>query len=120
MASYTESRHLGFSGSVLWELGMHGQYITETHNRLTTAVATRPDGRGRTGHQLQRARLIMVTGDPLEAVALSTQALDWAGPLRSARVIVKLRDLNRLAEPHANLPEVADLRTRLRTTLAAA
>jgi len=25
MASYTESRHLGFSGSVLWELGMRGQ-----------------------------------------------------------------------------------------------
>jgi hypothetical protein len=120
MASYTESRHLGFSGSVLWELGMHGQYITETHNRLTTAIATRPEGRARTGSQIKLASLIMVTGDPLEAVALGTQALDWAGPLRSARVIVKLRDLNRLAEPHANLPEVADLRARLRTTLAAA
>ncbi|MGH3932729.1 MAG: XRE family transcriptional regulator, partial [Pseudonocardiaceae bacterium] len=52
MASYTESRHLGFSGGVLWELGMHGQYITQTHDRLTKAVATRAAGRARTGSQL--------------------------------------------------------------------
>ena len=64
MASYTESRHLGFSGSVLWELGMHGQYIGETRHRLTTSVTTRPDGRGRTDAQLHHASLIMVTGDP--------------------------------------------------------
>ncbi|MGH3912611.1 MAG: XRE family transcriptional regulator [Pseudonocardiaceae bacterium] len=119
MASYTESLHLGLSGSVLRELGMHGHYITETHNRLSAALVTLPEGRPRTRSQLQRARLIMATGDPLEAVALGTQALDWAGPLRSGRVIVGLRDLNRLAEPHANLPEVADFRARLRTTLAA-
>jgi hypothetical protein len=28
--AYTGSRHLGFSGSVLWELGMHGQYVATT------------------------------------------------------------------------------------------
>jgi len=61
----------------------------------------------------------MATGDPLEAAALGTQALDWAGPLRSGRVIMGLRDLNRLTEPHATLPEVADLRARLRTTTTA-
>ncbi|MGH3937024.1 MAG: XRE family transcriptional regulator, partial [Pseudonocardiaceae bacterium] len=119
MASYTQSRHLGFSGSVLWELGMHGHYITETHNRLSASVATRPEGRGRTDAQIHRASLIMATGDPHEAVALSTQALDWAGPLRSGRILHYLRNLNRLAEPHAKLPQVADFRARLRTTLAA-
>ncbi|MGH3940406.1 MAG: XRE family transcriptional regulator, partial [Pseudonocardiaceae bacterium] len=118
--SYTESRHLAFSGSVLWELGMHGQYIVETHHRLTRAVTTRTDGRGRTRSQLQRAQLIMTTGDPLEAVALGTQALDRAGSLRSGKVVEELRDLSRLAEPHANLPEVADLRARLRIALTAA
>jgi hypothetical protein len=91
MASYTESRHLGFSGSVLWELGMHGQYIGETRHRLTTSVTTRPDGRDRTDAQLHHASLIMVTGDPLEAVALGTQALDWAGPPRSGRITHYLR-----------------------------
>ena len=118
MASYTEARHVGFSGSVLWELGMHGQYVDQTRHRLATSVAARPDGRGRTGHHLQHARLVMATGDPREAAALSTQALDWAGPLRSGLVIIGLRDLRQLTEPHANLPEVADLRARLRIVLA--
>ncbi len=119
MASYTEARHTGFAGGVLWELGMHGQYVTESQNRLSAAVAARADGRGRTGHQLKLARLIMATGDPREAAALGTRALDWAGPLRSSRVTHNLRDLRRLAEPYAALPEVTDLRDRIRTTLAA-
>ena len=42
MASYNEARHLGFGGNVLWELGMQGQFVAETRNRLTTAIATRP------------------------------------------------------------------------------
>ncbi|MGH3940397.1 MAG: hypothetical protein ACRDTG_17530 [Pseudonocardiaceae bacterium] len=116
--SYTESRHLGFSGSVLWELGMHGHYITETRDRLTTSIATRPEGRGRTDAQIHHASLIMATGDPREATALGTQALNWAGPLRSGRITHYLRNPNRLAEPHANLLEVADLRARLRTVIA--
>ncbi|MGH4016287.1 MAG: XRE family transcriptional regulator [Pseudonocardiaceae bacterium] len=119
MASYTEARHTGFAGSVLFELGMQGQFVDETRNRLATAVATRADGRGRTGHQLKLTRLIMVTGDPLEAAALGAQALDWAVPLRSGRVTHGLRDLRRLAEPHASLPAVADLRDRIRTLVAA-
>ena len=42
MASYNEARHVGFSSGVLWELGMQGQFVAETRNRLTTAIATRP------------------------------------------------------------------------------
>ncbi len=120
MASYTESRHIGFAGSALRELGMRGMYIAESRDRLSASVATRPAGRGRTGHQLQLARLIMVTGDPREATALGVQALDWAAPLRSGHVLHGLRDLRHLAEPHANLSEVADLRARLRIALTAA
>lgn len=120
MASYTEARHTGFAGGVLFELGIHGQYIAETRHRLITSVAARPDGRARTSTQLKHARLIMVTGDPHEAVALGSQALDWSVPLRSGRVIHYLRDLDQLAEPHATLPDVADLRDRIRTRLIAA
>ncbi|MGH3922615.1 MAG: XRE family transcriptional regulator [Pseudonocardiaceae bacterium] len=120
MASYTESRHTGWAGDVLREFGMQGQYVAETRDRLTTAIATRPQGRARTRGQIRLASLIMVTGDPHEAAALGTQALDWSGPLRSRRATSDFHDLNRLAEPHANLPEVADLRARLRITLAAA
>jgi len=118
MASYTDARHLGFSGSVLWELGMQGQFVAETRNRLITAIATRVDGRARTSSQLNLACLIMVTGDPIEAAALGAQALDWAGTLRSGRVVHKLRDLCRLGEPHTSLTDVADLRDRIGPVVA--
>jgi len=118
MASYTEARHTGFAGSVLWELGMHGQFVAETRTRLTTAVAARAKGRGRTGAQLKLASLIMVTGDPIEAAALGTQALDWAGTLRSGHIVHGLRDLRHLAQPHAYLTEIAELRHRIGATVA--
>lgn len=90
---------------------MHGQYVAATHNKLTRAVTLRANDRARTGSHFQRAKLIMITGDLPEAVALGTQALDWAGPLCSTRILDKLRDLNRLAEPHVNLPEVREILT---------
>ena len=118
MASYTEARHTGFAGNVLWELGMHGQFVAETRNRLSAAIAARVEGRARTRNQLRLASLIMVTGDPTEAAALGTQALDRAGTLRSRRAVDDLRDLRRLAEPHARLTEVADLRQRIGAVVA--
>lgn len=119
MASYNEARHTGFSGSALWELGMRGQFVAETRTRLSTGIAARADGRGRTGHQLQLTRLIMVTDDPMEAAALGNQALDWAGPLRSGHVVHALRDLRRLAQPHARVSEIAELRHRIGIVIAA-
>jgi hypothetical protein len=119
MASYTTSRHTGFSGGVLWELGMHGHYVAEARDRLSTAIATRVDGhRARTRSQIKLARLIMANDDPREAAALGRQALNAAGPMRSCRAIDDLRDLRRLAEPHAHLAEVADLRHRLGAAVA--
>jgi hypothetical protein len=121
MASYTEPRHLGFAGAVLWELGMHGQYVDQARDRLTTSIATRTDGhRARIRSQIKLGRLIMVNGDPLEATAFGIQAVDAAGPLRSRRALDDLRELRRLAEPHAHLPEIAHLRHRIRIVLAAA
>lgn len=119
MASYTEARHLGFSGNVLWELGMHGQFVAETRNRLITGITTRAEGRARTRNQIRLASLIMVIGDPIEAAALGAQALDWAGPLRSRRAIDDLRDLRRLAQPHVKLTDIADLRSRIGAVVAA-
>jgi hypothetical protein len=118
MASYTEARHLGFGGNVLWELGMQGQFVAETRNRLTTAIATRK-GRARTRNQIRLASMIMTTGDPIEATALGTQALDGAATLRSRRATHDLHDLRCLCEPHAHLTEVAELRHRIGTVVAA-
>ena len=117
MASYTETRHTGFAGNVLWELGMHGQFVAETRNRLSAAIATSAEGRARTRDQIRLASLIMVTGDPREAAALGTQALDWAGPLRSGRAVDDLRDLRRISQPHTHLTEVAELRHRIGAVL---
>lgn len=81
MASYTEPRHLAFSGGNLWELGMHGQYVDQSRARPSTSIATRVDGhRGRIRSQLRLARLIMVNGDPREAAALSTTCAAWPHP----------------------------------------
>jgi len=46
----------------------------------------------------------MVNGDPIEAAALGTQALNWAGTLRSHRAVDDLRDLR------ARRTEVTELR----------
>ncbi|MGH8571573.1 MAG: XRE family transcriptional regulator [Gammaproteobacteria bacterium] len=119
MASYNEARHVSWGGHVLWELGMRGQFVEEARSRLAAGVATRAEGRARTRSQIALASLVMVTGDPREAAALGTQALDWAGTLRSRRATDDLSDLRRLAQPHANLTEVADLRDRIRTVIAA-
>ncbi len=75
--------------------------------------------RGRADAHIHHASLVMTTGDPREAAALGTQALGWAGPPRSGRITHYLRTLNRAADPHVGIPDVADLRDRIRTTLAA-
>ena len=56
-------------------------------------MAGRAEGRARTRSQIKLASLVMVTGDPIEAAALGTQALNWAGTLRSHRAVDDLRDL---------------------------
>jgi hypothetical protein len=96
--------------------GHAGQFVAETRNRLTAGIAARAEGRARARDQIRLASLIMATGDPIEATALGTQALDWAGPLRSRRAT---DDFRRLAEPHASHTEVADLRDRIATVVAA-
>jgi hypothetical protein len=64
---------------------MHGQYVAATHNKLTRAIAIHANGRARTGSHFHRAKLLMVTGDLLEAVVLGTQALDWVSMVRTRR-----------------------------------
>ena len=84
---------------------MHGQFVAETRNRMSTANATRTEGhRARTGGQIKLASLLMTTGDPAEAAALGIQALDGAGILDSQRTTHKLRELRRSANPTPTSP----------------
>jgi hypothetical protein len=102
-------------------VGVHDQFVTEARHRLAAALS----GHGaelvrlRAMSQTKLASLIMVTGDPREAAALGIQALDAIGTLRSRRAADDLRELGRFSEPHVRLPEVAELRHRIATVVAA-
>lgn len=61
----------------------------------------------------------MATGDPAEAAALGAQALDWAGAVRSHRVVENLRELSRFGQTHQQRNEVAELRSRIAALVVA-
>ncbi|MDQ3153957.1 MAG: XRE family transcriptional regulator [Actinomycetota bacterium] len=121
MAHYDDAVHCGEAGHAQWEAAVHGRFVPEVRHRLAVAVAGHDERRTRLRAMTQTklASLIMVTGDPREAAALGGQVLDWAGTLRSRRAVDDLRELRRFAEPHARLTEVADLRHRIGTVIAA-
>lgn len=122
MASYDAAHHRGETGRAFWQVAQHGQFANEARDRLQLAVAGYRDSavRARTRSQTKLASLIMATGDPREAAAVGGQALDVAGTLRSRRAADDLRELHRCSAPHAGLAEVAELRHRIATVVAAA
>ncbi|WP_329072582.1 hypothetical protein [Amycolatopsis sp. NBC_01480] len=61
----------------------------------------------------------MATGDPAEAAVISQAALDTAGTVRSRRATDDLRELSCYAHRHCRTPEVAALRQRIHTVVAA-
>ncbi len=113
----THSSHIGFA---LWDVALHGQFVGEARDRLSTAVAGYGEARarGRARSQIRLASLVMVTGDPAEAAAIGVHALDAAGAIRSGRAAEDLRDLRRLSKPHEGLTEVAELRHRIGAVVA--
>ena len=121
MASYDEAAIPASRGTGCGSWACRGQIVAETRHRLTAGIVASAEdrARARTRDQIRLASLIMTTGDPLEAAALGTQALNWTGSLRSRRAADDLHKLRRLAEPHARLPEVAELRQRIGTLVAA-
>jgi hypothetical protein len=93
----------------------------QASDRLTTAVADfRPgQARSRTIDQIKLASLTMATGDPIEAAALGTAALESAGAVRSRRVAEDLRELGRRADRCSGVGEVDELRRRITATVSA-
>jgi hypothetical protein len=66
--------------------------------------------RSRAISRTKLASLIMAKGDPCEASAIGRLALADAGTVRSRRAADDLRELDRLATPHADIQEVRELR----------
>lgn len=109
---YDEAEHQGSAGRALIPVARATRRPDLAMNRLESAIrlhnANYP--RSRTFSRTRLASLIMVSGDPREALPIGRQALADAVPLRSKRIVSELRGLARAAEPHARIGDVADLR----------
>ncbi|MGH3564508.1 MAG: XRE family transcriptional regulator [Pseudonocardia sp.] len=120
-AGYDAARHARHTGHALFELAMLGHDPARATDRLAAAVVghTAPYIRSRALSQIKFASLTMATGDPIEAAALGTAALDTAATIRSRRATDDLRELARHATRHPKIDEVTELRQRITTALLA-
>jgi transcriptional regulator with XRE-family HTH domain len=120
MRYYDQAQHAGDTGHALFDLAMNRKFVSEATSRLATAVASHTDvyARSRAISATKLASLIMVTGDPVEAVAVGTRAIADAGTVRSRRAADDLRELRRLATRHQPLAEVAELQQRINRMLS--
>jgi hypothetical protein len=119
MVNYDDAKHAQLTGQSLAELAILGRDPGEAADRLAAAAAGHTEGktRSRAVCLTKLASLTMVTGDPLQAVAIGHEALKVAGTLRSHGAAHDLRELSSHATAHQQLDEVAHLRHRINTLL---
>ena len=115
MAYYDHAQHHGDTGHALFDLAMNGHFETKAAERLRIAVDEHSDAyaRSRAISGTKLATLTMQTGDPIEAVAIGTRALNDAGRLRSQRAVSDLIELRQTAERYARTVPVAELTQRI-------
>lgn len=122
LSYYTSTRLTADSGSALLPLAMRGQHVPTTVQLLRSAADSYPaaQARPRALAELRLASLLFVQGDPAEAVAVATGALDNADSVRSQRILDLLTELQRRTDDprHHRLAGVATLRQRISQTLA--
>ena len=110
--------HAMRTGGALVNLAILGHDPKEATDRLTTAITGLTNyARPLAGCQARLASLTMVTGDPLQAVAIGHEAVDIASTIRSRTATDDLRKLSRHATAHQQLDEVAHLQHRISTLL---
>jgi tetratricopeptide (TPR) repeat protein len=116
---YDEAEHQGSTGRALIPVTQQTRRLELAAPRLEAAIrlhnANYP--RSRTFSRTRLASLIMMTGDPHQALPIGRQAVIDAAPLRSKRIVNELHGLARAAEQHVRIADVADLRHDI-TTLA--
>ncbi|HEU0089406.1 MAG TPA: helix-turn-helix transcriptional regulator [Pseudonocardiaceae bacterium] len=121
LAYYSPARLSADSGHALLPLAMRGQHVTTTVELLRSAAESYPAAlaRPRVLAELRLAALLFAQGDPAEAVAVTTGALDSAGSVRSNRILDLLTELQQLTSNprHRSVPGIADLRQRITTIL---
>ncbi|OIK02558.1 transcriptional regulator [Streptomyces sp. MUSC 14] len=122
MAYYDEAQHHGDSGHAAFDIAlMPGQSPSLAVSRLKTAIEGHTDDyvRSRALSGAKLATLTMATGDPQQAVVIANRALDEVGRLRSKRAATDMQDLSKASARYARKPEVAELRSRITTTVLA-
>ncbi|MGH3941665.1 MAG: hypothetical protein ACRDTG_24150 [Pseudonocardiaceae bacterium] len=112
----------GDSGYALLPLAMRGQHVGTTVELLRSAATSYPADKARSRGltELRLASLLLTHGDPAEAVAMATGALDDVGSVRSRRIADLLTNLQRrTGDPrHRCVAGIAPLRHRISDTLA--
>ncbi|WP_433869241.1 XRE family transcriptional regulator [Saccharopolyspora sp. CA-218241] len=118
---YDEAEHQGSTGKALIPIATARQAPEIALPRLETAVTlhTETYPRSRAFSRVRIAALLLSSGHPHAAVPVGHQAFDNAAPVRSPRLARELRTLVTAADPHARIPEVADLRHAISTTTSA-
>ncbi|MEU7164148.1 helix-turn-helix transcriptional regulator [Streptomyces morookaense] len=121
MAYYDEAQHQGDTGHALYDLALGGHHQPTAVERFDTAVKLHTDAyvRSRAMSRTKLAALHMAVGDPHEAVAMGVLALEDVGQMRSRRAADGLRELATLGYRHRAIPEVTELRERIKETINA-
>jgi hypothetical protein len=112
LAYYDDAEHHGSVGRALIPVARQAHRPELAATRLETAISLHSAdyARSRTFSRTRLASLLMTTGDPHEATAIGQQAVSDAASIRSHRIVVELSGLAKVAEPHARMGDVADLR----------
>src|SRR5690606_17445467 len=119
MRYYDTAQHAGDTGHALFDLAIRGRPAADAVNRLADAVAghTALYVRSRAISGIKLASLVMATGDPEEAASIGVRAVKNAGTVRSRRAQDDMRELHRLARPHANREQVTKLRHPIQSAI---
>ncbi|GLW35240.1 hypothetical protein [Actinoplanes regularis] len=122
MRFYDAAQHRGDTAHALFDVATRSELGTEAFGRFQYSVEHHePEfARSRAISGTKLATLTMAKGDPREAAAAGQRALDDAGTVNSRRAADDLRELHRLAGEHTAIPEVAELRARIATTVGVA
>jgi transcriptional regulator with XRE-family HTH domain len=115
LAYYDAPQHHGDTGHALRDLAIAGLLPPDQAvERLSTAAAGHPDAfrRSRAMSVSRLATLLLVTGDPQEAMIVAHQALDDVGQVHSRRAASDLSEFARIAA-RLGAPGTAAIRDRI-------
>ncbi|WP_410585380.1 helix-turn-helix transcriptional regulator [Amycolatopsis sp. lyj-108] len=114
---YDEAEHLGSTGKALLLQAQQTNRPVIAAERLEAAIRLHGDAypRSRTFSRIRLATLLMTCGDPIEAAAVGTLAVEEAKQLGSHRIRDELTQLASATTRHADLAEVDTLRRDIKS-----